>query len=157
MLRILVIGGLAYFGLVVLVVGWFLMVSSGKPGRASLDPERVALGETVYLTKCARCHGIDLEGEPDWETQRADGTWPAPPQDETGHAFEHADFDLFEYVKYGGARFARPGDRSNMPAYGDELSTAEIWAVIAYIKSQWPEDIRKQQETRNFLGSVHNH
>ena len=157
MLRMLVIGGLAYFGLVVLVVGWFLMVSQGRSGGTKLDPERVAQGETVYLTNCARCHGINLEGEPNWEVQRADGTWPAPPQDKTGHTFEHADIDLFEFIKYGGARFARPGDKSTMPGYGDKLTTAEIWAVIAYIKSQWPEDIREQQELRNFLGSVHNH
>ena len=64
MLRMLVIGGLAYFGLVVLVVGWFLMVSQGRSGGTKLDPERVAQGETVYLTNCARCHGINLEGEP---------------------------------------------------------------------------------------------
>jgi mono/diheme cytochrome c family protein len=156
-MRILVAGGLAYFGLVAVTVGWFLMVSQSSGARTSLDPERVARGETVYLIHCARCHGLDLEGEPDWQARRPDGTLPAPPQDETGHVHEHDDFSLFEYVKYGGARYARRGEKSNMPGFGDTLTDAEIWAVIAYIKSEWPEDIRAQQAVRNFLGNVHNH
>jgi mono/diheme cytochrome c family protein len=32
-----------------------------------------------------------------------------------------------------------------MPAYKDTLSDREIWAVLAYIKSRWPEEIRERQ------------
>ena len=35
-----------------------------------------------------------------------------------------------------------------MPAYRDILSDREIWAVLAYIKSQWPEEIREVQAGR---------
>jgi len=32
-----------------------------------------------------------------------------------------------------------------MPAFGGTLSDEEIWAVLAYIKSSWPQEIRKAQ------------
>ena len=32
-----------------------------------------------------------------------------------------------------------------MPAFGQTLSDAEIWAVLAFIKSRWPEEIRARQ------------
>ena len=32
-----------------------------------------------------------------------------------------------------------------MPAFGGALSDDEIWAVLAYIKSSWPREIRKAQ------------
>jgi mono/diheme cytochrome c family protein len=36
-----------------------------------------------------------------------------------------------------------------MPAYHEMLSDAEIWAVLALIKSRWPASIRAQQEQQN--------
>ena len=33
-----------------------------------------------------------------------------------------------------------------MGGYEDILSDREIWAVLDYIKSQWPAEIRAQQE-----------
>jgi mono/diheme cytochrome c family protein len=32
-----------------------------------------------------------------------------------------------------------------MPAFGDRLSDEDIGSILAYIKSMWPEDIRKLQ------------
>ena len=32
-----------------------------------------------------------------------------------------------------------------MPAFGGALSDEDMWAVLAYIKSSWPQDIRKAQ------------
>jgi mono/diheme cytochrome c family protein len=32
-----------------------------------------------------------------------------------------------------------------MPAFDRTLSDAEIWAVLAYIKSWWPMEIRDRQ------------
>ena len=33
-----------------------------------------------------------------------------------------------------------------MPGFAATLSDTEIWAVLAYIKSTWPADIRAAQE-----------
>jgi mono/diheme cytochrome c family protein len=36
-----------------------------------------------------------------------------------------------------------------MPVYEGKLSDEEIWAVLAYIKSRWPEKIQQRQENLN--------
>jgi len=42
-----------------------------------------------------------------------------------------------------------PGYQSDMPAFKDVLSDRQIWAVLAYIKSRWPEQIRERQQQLN--------
>jgi mono/diheme cytochrome c family protein len=131
--------------------GLAMVASSQAPTTASApqaDPdnaEQVALGQQVYASFCAGCHGDKLEGQPNWRQRLPLGNFPAPPHDETGHTWHHADQWLFEVVKYGGKHHAPPRYRSAMPAYQEMLSDAEIWAVLAFIKSRWPAAIRAQQ------------
>lgn len=110
------------------------------------DPVQVARGEVIYRQHCASCHGARLEGEPDWRIRRPSGELPAPPHDASGHTWHHGDAQLFAMVKEGIAAFAPPGYKTAMPAFGAVLSDADIRAVLAYIKSNWPEDIRRRQE-----------
>jgi ABC-type transport system substrate-binding protein len=124
--------------------------SGTQPPHA--DPnntEQVALGRQVYVSFCAGCHGTNLEGQPDWQKRLPMGNFPAPPHDEVGHTWHHADQWLFAMVKDGGQRFAPPRYRSAMPAYRDMLTDDEIWAVLAFIKSRWSESIRAHQEREN--------
>lgn len=110
------------------------------------------VGQVLYLDNCASCHGENLQGEPNWQTPKDDGTLPAPPHDETGHTWHHGDDLLFAYTKFGGqaALEARgvTGFKSGMPPFENVLSDAEIRAVLDYIKSTWPEDIRAVQAAR---------
>lgn len=118
-------------------------------GRADpTDSHQVALGERVYREHCAACHGTDLEGQPDWQSRRPDGRLPAPPHDEAGRTWHHADEVLFRITKYGVSELV-PGYESDMPAYADPLTDEEIWAVLAFIKSRWPPDIRARQADIN--------
>lgn len=112
-----------------------------------LDAEEISLGKTVYEQNCAACHGVELEGQPDWKSQNEDGTFKAPPHNADGHTWHHADSLLIEAVQLGGARFAdmNVGGTSLMPAYNEILSDEEITAVLTYIKSTWPDDIRQMQ------------
>ena len=122
------------------------------PPAPQADPdnaEHVALGQQVYTSFCTGCHGVNLEGQPDWRKKLPMGNFPAPPHDESGHTWHHADQWLFELVKYGGKYHAPPRYRSAMPAYQDMLSDAEIWAVLAFIKNRWPAAIRAQQAQQN--------
>ncbi len=41
---------------------------------------------------------------------------------------------------------APPGYISDMPAYGGQLGDHEIAAVLAYIKSSWPPQVRADQK-----------
>ncbi|EKV31807.1 Cytochrome c family protein [Caenispirillum salinarum AK4] len=135
-------GGAAYGG-------WMLSGGSGGPQADPTDAALVAEGRQVYAEHCAACHGLALEGEPDWRSRNPDGTLPAPPHDETGHTWHHPDQQLFDITKYGVEPFAPEGYVSNMPAYEDVLTDREIWASLAYIKSRWPEDVLQKQQARN--------
>lgn len=136
-----------------LVAAWSILSdgtgSRPHPGRADAsDPELVARGSAVYAESCASCHGVNLEGQPNWRQRKADGTLPAPPHDETGHTWHHSDVDLFEVTKRGTEAVAGGGYKSDMRGFADELDDADIWAVLAYIKSRWPADIQAEQARR---------
>ncbi len=115
--------------------------------RASDD---LAQGAALYADHCASCHGAELEGAPDWRRRGADGLYPAPPHDETGHTWHHGDRLLFDYTKLGGeALLAARGItdfESGMPGFGHLLTDDQIRDVLAFIKSSWPELIRSHQE-----------
>ena len=121
--------------------------ATAVPLRPTLSPQQISLGETVYVQQCASCHGVNLEGQPEWKTQNEDGSFRAPPHDESGHTWHHGDPTLLEAVYAGGARFAdmNIGGTSSMPAFADILSDAEIAAVLTYIKSTWSDDIQAIQ------------
>ena len=135
----------------------YIALTGSLAKRPTLDAEMVAEGAALYARHCAKCHGANLEGQAGWQTRRADGTIPAPPQDSAGHAWQHSDRQIFDIIKLGGALFARRGERSEMPAYRETLSDGEVWAVIAFIKSRWPPEIRDQQMRVNLLGSFEHH
>jgi S-disulfanyl-L-cysteine oxidoreductase SoxD len=115
------------------------------PPLPALDAAEITLGQAVYETHCAACHGANLEGQPEWKTPNEDGSWRAPPHDATGHTWHHSDKVLLETIRLGGARLPANVGVSAMPAYADVLSEEEMTAVLTYIKSTWPEDIRTIQ------------
>ncbi|MBJ3787022.1 c-type cytochrome [Devosia sediminis] len=105
-------------------------------------------GRTLYLDNCAACHGVELEGQPDWMARLSNGRLPAPPHDETGHTWHHSDAQLFRVVKEGLASIA-PGYETDMPAFGATMTDTEITAVLDYIKSTWPDRVRESQAQRS--------
>ncbi|WP_174864299.1 c-type cytochrome [Ruegeria atlantica] len=38
---------------------------------------------------------------------------------------------------------------SGMPGFGEILTNADIWDILAYIRSTWPDDIQRLQASRN--------
>ena len=96
------------------------------------------LGQEDYAANCASCHGANLEGQPDWRRRNENGRMPAPPHDANGHTWHHADRQLFTITKLGVSAIV-PGYESDMPAFEGILSDDEIVAVLAFIKSTWPE------------------
>jgi len=113
------------------------------------DRAVVASGERLYVEHCASCHGRNLEGQRNWRRRLANGRLPAPPHDASGHTWHHPDAVLFELTKHGPAAFAGPDYESDMPAYAGVLGDAEIVAVLSYIKSRWPADIRQAHDRMN--------
>ena len=113
------------------------------------DAEAVLAGQDIYVAACASCHGADLEGQPDWRRPLPNGRLPAPPHDETGHTWHHPDELLFMLTKYGPAELVGNGYESDMPGFDGVLSDEEILAVLAYIKSTWPERIIARHDQMN--------
>lgn len=111
-----------------------------KPSEAILS-----LGRTTYAESCASCHGADLEGQPDWKSPLPSGRLPAPPHDASGHTWHHSDAMLFRVVKEGTAAVVGGDYESDMPAFQDVLTDEEIRAVLAFIKSTWPDREREAQ------------
>lgn len=145
------------FGLILVVLGGALAVQWWPTPRVEADPDdaaQVAAGRVVYTQYCAACHGDRLQGQPDWEKRLPNGRMPAPPHDESGHTWHHPDPVLFGIIRTGLVPpYAPDGYQSDMPAFGEHLSDAEIMAVLAYIKSHWSAKIQAWQaeKTQQYL------
>lgn len=131
-----------------LIATWILVELRAHAENA----ETMALGRSIYEAQCAACHGAELEGQPDWQMPLPSGRLPAPPHDATGHTWHHPDDILFRIVKEGTAAIVGGGYESDMPGFADVLSDAEIRAVLAYIKSTWPERERSYQAETSARG-----
>lgn len=128
------------------VLGVFAAVGFGL--FVSARSVEVDSGHALYLDNCASCHGANLEGQSDWMKRLPSGRLPAPPHDESGHTWHHSDKQLFAIVKHGLGAIS-PGYESDMPAFENVLTDAEIKAVLDYIKSTWRERARKYQQARS--------
>lgn len=140
----LIVGGITIW------IGVRVLDPTGGVNLRPNDPELVAKGKQVYTAECASCHGANLEGQANWQQRGPDGLLPAPPHDVSGHTWHHPDAILFALTKYGPAAIAKdPTYRTSMPIYEDVLSDADIIAVLSYIKSTWPAEIRARHDTLN--------
>ena len=137
------------FASILIYVLWF---HNAAPSAVALEPDDetlVALGQTLYQRECAACHGTALEGQENWQTRLSNGRLPAPPHDASGHTWHHPDGQLFALTKFGPAALAGGDYESDMPAYEEVLSDREIVAVLSFIKSRWPMEIRKRHDQIN--------
>jgi len=126
-------------------LGCALLLAGCGDGAARIDAKdakQVAAGRAIYAQHCASCHGVNLEGQPNWRQRLPNGRLPAPPHDASGHSWHHPDALLFAITKHGLVPPHAPaGYASDMPAFAGVLSDEEIRAVLAYIQSRWPKQI----------------
>ena len=145
-------------GSVVTLAAWAQDPPTGRPAAPGpveflgqdVDAETVLRGQELYAANCAACHGANLEGQPDWKRRLDNGRMPAPPHDASGHTWHHPDQDLLVIVRDGLSAIV-PGYESDMPAFGGTLTDEEISAILAFVRSTWPEREREFQAdvTRN--------
>ena len=105
-----------------------------------LNRELVAIGAGLYSQFCSSCHGANLEGTADWQVMNADGSFPPPPQDSSGHTWHHGD-DLLDGIILDGSDFAQ----SRMPAFEDLLSGNDVLSILEFFKSNWGPQERAVQ------------
>jgi mono/diheme cytochrome c family protein len=113
--------------------------------RMEGDDVTIARGETLYAEHCAACHGAKLEGQPNWQSPLPSGRLPAPPHDASGHTWHHPDGVLFRITREGTAAVVGGGYESDMPGFEGILDDEDIRAILAFIKSTWPERERAYQ------------
>ncbi len=140
--------------IVAMVVTGVVMLIERRLAATATDaqpdrPAQVALGRTLYRQHCSYCHGIDREGHEDWQpgTQVAAGLPTA--LDERSPSVDRSDRQIFEWIRYGGQPFLPAGVRSQMPAFEFNLTEAQVWAVVAYLKNRWPEEVLARHERAN--------
>ncbi len=114
-----------------------LLAPPPAPPVPILDEARGALGEDLYNQHCATCHGSSGEGQPNWQKQNEDGSYPAPPHNNSGHTWHHPDDLLVDIITNGIEGFAQ----TQMPTFGEQLTDEGIMAILAYTKTWWgPEE-----------------
>jgi mono/diheme cytochrome c family protein len=150
-------GGLAVVVVAGIIVLSVLYVTDGA-GTGMLRPddsEMVTAGREIYADSCAGCHGADMKGQMVPSSKGANELVLAPPHDGSGHTWRHPDEVLFDLTKYGasGIICIEPADR-DMPVFEEDLLDEQIVAVLSFIKSTWPEEIREQHNLVNELFST---
>ncbi len=96
------------------------------------DPQAKTVGSQLYHSyNCLDCHGMDGSGA--MGPSLADGRW----------RFGGTPSEVFESIYQG-----RP---DGMPAWGGRISDADIWRLVAYVRSL---EVGKDVSTENFTGKA---
>ncbi len=148
-LALILLGGLMLAGLLIwqiLVAGQASSVpviinGTAVPSLPTLDGNAVSQGAALYQQSCAVCHGLELQGAPNWKTPLPDGSFPPPPHDDSGHTWHHPDFLLLQIMTDGGKKVYD----GTMPAFGEQLTPDELRAILEFLKSNWNTDAREFQ------------
>ena len=98
-------------------------------------------GMELYNKNCSSCHMMNLAGNPDWKSGvDEDGQRLPPPLNGTGHTWHHSPEQLFQIIRYGYKKFD-PNYKGKMLG-NEELREDDVWSILEYIKSIWPEEIK---------------
>ena len=95
----------------------------------------IARGRQFYLTNCVECHDQDGKG-----LNRRDFNSTAPA--------DLTDPDAWLHGTSPGAIFAsiRNGTKEDMPPYRGKLQDEQIWHIVNFVRSLWPEEKRPKLE-----------
>lgn len=108
----------------------------GVRSSVPITPEVIAEGRALYAANCAACHGATGMG--DGEAARSLSPSPALLSHMVSMPMAVDEYMLWA-VSDGGAAFG-----TEMPAFKDTLSQEEIWKVIAFMRSGFPQAAKNQ-------------
>lgn len=103
-----------------------LLIPCTVAAQGKGDPRH---GEALYKEKCVLCHGGHGEG---WDWGKKVAQPPVPVPDLGAVVPERDDQFLFTVVREGGEAV---GKTRFMPAFGFQLSDADVWDLVAYLRA----------------------
>ena len=114
-----------------------------------INPEQLARGAMLFKQSCASCHGAQAQGALNWQKRGADGKFPAPPLNGTGHTWHHPMSALKYTIKNGTGTIG-----GNMPAFADKLNDLQIEDILIFLQEKWPTPLyeswyRTDERARN--------
>lgn len=108
-----------------------------QPVARVTDEALLSRGRTLFRAHCAVCHGVNAEGTVEnWQQRDAEGKLPPPPLNGTAHAWHHSLNSLAHTIRRGTVPMG-----GSMPAWGDRLTEDEVFAIIVWFSSLWPDEL----------------
>ena len=128
-----------------------LIVTSSVFGQSKrwYSDDQVKQGQHLFQKKCAKCHGVNAEGEPDWRQTDENGEYPPPPLNGLAYARHHTLDQLRQQIQVGSGMA-----KGEMPAFINKISTTDIDAVIAFFQSKWTDAIYQSWKTRQLVSAT---
>ncbi len=129
------------------LTGTIMLLGAGETTIGDWNnPKDLALGERLFAKNCAVCHGTAGAGNgEDWRKKRSDGRLPPPPLNGTAHTWHHDPQLLMTIIAKGGKTYGSTF-AGWMPGFADKLSVKERAAILKYIHSLWPKEIRTRYD-----------
>lgn len=98
--------------------------AAAEPNPVPPNTAALVKGQSLYKSKCQRCHGVDGTGRgPD-----ADPAHPPPDLTDARRASRNPDGVMFYKIWNGRAK-------PKMPAMKADITRADVWVLIHYIKT----------------------
>jgi mono/diheme cytochrome c family protein len=109
-------------------------------GPLPYTSKSIARGKQFYLLHCVECHDQDGKG---MGRRDFNGTPPADLTDPDAWLHGTSAAAIFATIREG---------KNDMPAFKDKLQDEQIWHVVNFVRSLWPEAKRPKLETEKQLG-----
>ena len=124
----------------IIIIGWMQFKDSYMSKDDAEVISVVANAKELYANNCSSCHMDNLTGSSEWKSSLdEDGQRLPPPLNGTGHTWHHSPQQLFSIIRYGYKNIA---NYQGKMIGNENLTDDEIWSILKYIKSKWPEKIR---------------
>lgn len=102
------------------------------PSGLMEDATQLHLGQQLFMSKCASCHGKPSEGR----SARASFFQPPAPDFSDRHYRDITPAFLYWRIEVGKQVEPYRSQGSVMPAWGAHFSEQQIWQLVAYLQSR---------------------